>query len=142
MKITLIIISFMISLGVIQAQSHDATAMQKFCEDFALCIEKGNPNKCVKFFDKTYRKEQLKFLNGNKKQFVEEFLAGFNHDGSMITPSIEDIHSFKLEKIHCSSASYCDAIYTLSLKSGLSYSVSATVVILRAKKFGFRGAMG
>ena len=66
-----------ICYGIHAQQNMEISEKQdRFVSDFITSIEAHNRKKVIKKLDKTYRTEQIAFLNGNKEQFLNELLSG------------------------------------------------------------------
>ncbi len=146
-KSIILIISLVIASSVMSQQDVSEKHLRKFCEKFAKAIESGKPEKCLRFFDDKYVKEQHDIiLKGNTLQFVSEFVLGFGQlppeEAGVDLPVFSDISDVKFVDLIYDADGNRMAAYVITLKNGNSYKMHAPIVITGPKNFGFRGAMG
>ena len=84
---------FLFSFLVFGAWCQEIDAKQiDFINQFSEAVSSHNQSKVIKCTDKDYRNEQIDFLGGNKKQFVDELFGGFDiQSGEYINLQLEEI---------------------------------------------------
>lgn len=91
MKFITLFLVFCCHLGLAQQLDQEG---QEFISSFVDAVRAHDQKKVMKHLDKKYRKEQIKFLEGNKEQFINELFAGANEAGTFMTPDFNSIISF------------------------------------------------
>lgn len=76
-KILLLALLFSVSSALHAQQNMEISEKQdRFVKGFIAATEAHNSKKVIKMLDKSYRTEQIAFLNGNKEQFLNELFSG------------------------------------------------------------------
>ncbi len=122
------------------AQEHDMKRIA-FANYFCKAVAEHDQNKVIKLTDKAYRTEQIKFLDGNKSQFVNEFFGGFEiNTNEYINLRLEDIEQIEIVELIDEGGGYLDYIFHISSRG----STIERMLILRktGNKFGFIGSQG
>lgn len=117
---------------------------QKHIHKFVHAVETHSVKKIIKLMNKSYKKEQLAFLNGNKEQFVSELFGG-----SEIDSEEEDYINIVFSEII-----KIEVAEVITLKGGEGYTYifrirdsqhdvfSSLRLIKSGNKYGFVGAVG
>lgn len=131
-------------LGVsthIQAQeiSPDQT---NFVSKFVTAVQKHKRRKVIKMLDKTYRNEQIAFLEGNKDQFLNELFGGEDiSTGKSVFANIEFDKIKKIEIVRCTLLEDEKYQYYFHLIDD-RHDVHAPLLLNTKGKFGFIGSVG
>ncbi|MBL1280745.1 MAG: hypothetical protein COA33_010750 [Fluviicola sp.] len=118
-----------------------ADAQQKYIKQFQEAVMSHSEKKVFKLLDKAYRKEQLKFLQGNRTQLVDEMFGG----SDMETNDFRNIKLANILKIEVAEVihekngmfKYIFRIKTSDFEIFTSLSLNK-----KGKKYGFTGAFG
>ena len=62
-----------------------------FIIDFTEAVNDHNSAKVIKMMNKKYRKDQIRFLKGNKEQFLNELFSGYKN-GVFYNVKFDDIY--------------------------------------------------
>lgn len=112
-----------------------------FVSKFYAAVTSHKSSKVIKCFDKTYRKEQIKFLSGNKEQFVNELFAGTDaNTEKYYNLKLEDIDGIEVFTI--SEQENGDRKYTFHISSGDLLIEQSLILRKTGNKYGFIGAVG
>jgi hypothetical protein len=145
MKNTILIFAIFLST-TLYSQNPSEKDIKTFCNSFANTIVSGDLNNALNYFDPDYKRVQHdEYLAGNTKQFIQEFLAGYNNfccfKRTMRTPSIDNIKSIKLVNIKYTDDQYI-AKFKIELETGKPIKLSTTIVFKSEKEIYFVGAVG
>ena len=140
-RIFLILIFFIGLTNGSLAQKVDEKQKQ-FADKFIAAVDAHSYNGVFKLLDKAYRKEQLKFLEGNKEQLVNELFGGSEMNSDVyVNVKLNDIQSISVEQV-------------VTLKGGQGYTylfriqtkekeiLGSILLKKRGKKYGFVGSVG
>ena len=120
--------------------------VEKHCKKFIECIMSGKLKKSLAYFAPEYVKKQHDgFLNGRTNQFLREFLAGMSITENMyiVPENLTDIEVIKIKETRITpDINEANAIFEIKLITGKTYSVEVLLLIERANKLYFWGAMG
>ena len=112
-----------------------------YVNKFYLAVKTHKQSKVIKLMDKNYSKEQIKFLGGNKEQFVNELFSGNDiESGEYINLKLVDIENIEIDEIHVLEGG--DRKYIFNVKSGELLVRCSLVLHKTGKKYGFIGAVG
>lgn len=114
-----------------------------FTNDFVAAVADHSEKKTMKHLDKTYRKEQLAFLKGNKEQLVNELFGGQDLADSdkYLNFKISEITKIEIiEVIQLKGTTECTYIFKVKRVDQEIY--ASLRLIVKGKKFGFEGARG
>ncbi len=117
------------------------TEHQKVVHLFINGVKNHSEKDILKAMDKKYRKEQIKFLKGNKKQFIDELFGGedlttHEYENQSLN-TIEDIELYSI--IKDKEGNYKYIFKSLSADSEILFTLFLTK---RGLKYGFEGARG
>lgn len=143
MKAHIVYILFSVILFGSNAQAQKPTAGEtEHVNKFIEAVNSHNQNGVFKLLDKKYRKEQLKFLGGNKEQLVNELFGGSELNSDVyINVKLAEIESIEINSaIVLKGGEGTTWMFTLKTKEK---EVICTILMVKSgKKFGFVGAMG
>ena len=147
MKILTTIVLIFAFAGLSIGQQVKSKDIKKFCKGFTTAVNKHDLDACLKYFDNDYRVAQHdKFLGGNTKQFVEEFLAGYSEklapDGNMYVPDFDNIDNIELVAIDFADDNQCYVVFSITLKSENYFEATVMIYYYSKSNMGFVGAMG
>lgn len=147
MKIISVLLVFLAMSGLSTAQTVNDKDIENFCKGFVKTVNKHDMKASLGYFDTNYRIEQHdKFLEGNTKQFVEEFLSGYSDEiqsiGVLYVPDFYEIKKIKLSGIDFVDDNICYVVFEIRMNSGNSYVMAAHILFQSKSNMGFVGAMG
>lgn len=103
-------------------------------------VENHKKNGVFKVLDKSYKNEQLKFLKGNKEQFLNELFSGEDIvTKDYQTPKFDEIVSIEVSSIIALKEGGYTYIFKVSTKN---YTIYSTLLLTEEKKAGFVGSVG
>lgn len=138
-KILFAIVFLSYSFGFAQTQISDA--QQKYVQAFITAVKEHNQKKTIKLLDKDYRKEQIKFLGGNKDQFVDELFSGTSiGDGPFVVFDFENILSIEVAEVIDYENGEME--YIFRIKDSTNDALCSLFLKKKEKKYGFVGAVG
>lgn len=139
MKFLTLFLVFCCHLGLSQQLDQEG---QEFIASFVDAVRDHDQKKVMKHLDKKYRKEQVKFLGGNKEQFINELFAGANEAGTFMTPDFNSIISFS--QIDVKEISGEIPTYEVGFEVDIpDYILYSTLILVRKKKkYVLIGAVG
>lgn len=115
---------------------------QKYIRDFTSAVSNHNSKKVIKLLDKTYRKEQLTFLEGNKKQFINELFSGYEIDSdNYVNVAFTEILSFTVVEVIKLKGGE-GYTYIFNIKYGNVDIYCSLLLKQKGNKYGFVGAVG
>jgi len=112
-----------------------------FVNKFIAAVEAHDQDAVLSMTDKNYRKEQLKFLEGRKEQFINELFGGvdiMNED--YINTKFLDI--LKIEVAEIVPKENGNSEYVFLIRAGHHELLKSLLLKKSKNKFGFIGAMG
>lgn len=115
---------------------------QEFLASFTDAVKSHDSKSVLKHVDKKYLKGQIKFLNGNKEQFLNELLAGQNEVGKFMTPDFEaiiDILLVDMQEIEGEIPTY-EVGFEVDIPDYILY--STLLLVKKKKKYVLIGAVG
>jgi hypothetical protein len=138
-RITLLFIFMAIGFGSF-AQEIDMNRI-KFVNDFYTAVVAHDQSKVIKMTEKGYRKEQIKFLDGNKDQFVNELFSGMDVNGDeYVNTTFNQITNIELIDVH--PRGEVDWEYVFHITAGDRMIERALLLRQTGKKYGFIGSQG
>lgn len=141
MKVKQLLSIFMLSLSLSVHAQQVAESQNIFVMDFLQCIENHDSKALLKKLDKKYRKEQLRFLGGNKVQFINELFSGYlGSSDTFITPDFEELAQCTVEEIKYTEDGR--VVYRFLCQCRDTYLGFELTLVQRGKKYGFVGAVG
>ncbi len=112
-----------------------------FVNNFVAAAQEHNYKKVFKHLDKSYRKEQKKFLKGNKTQLMDELFGGTEIDGDKyIGIPISEI--IKIEVAEVESMEDGSYTYIFRVRDANHDILASLTLVKKGKRFGFVGAVG
>ena len=112
-----------------------------FVKKFHKAVVAHKQSKVIKLTDKGYRKEQIKFLNGNKEQFVDELFGGIDiHTEEYINVKLSEIENIEIQDVF--DRGNGDWEYVFHVKAGEWLIKRSLFLHQRGKKYGFIGSQG
>ncbi len=113
----------------------------KIVQTFLTGVNEHSNAKVLKSMDKNYRKEQIKFLNGNKEQFINELFGGEDlNTHKYMNQVFEKIQKFELYSIIKDKQG--NYKYIFRSQDGQSDILITLFLSKEGKKYGFEGARG
>lgn len=139
MKPTLLIIAILLLIPVASLRAQDElTEVQKFANSFIEAVAEHDYKKVWKHLDKTYRKQQSKFLAGNKKRMMDELFSG--EDGKKwVTIDIEEVTKIEIAEVEENEDG---TFYYVFRVRTTKYDVYSGLILKTIPKLGFEGASG
>lgn len=138
-RFTLVFIFFSLILSV-SAQEIDQKRID-FVNKFYKAVVSHKKSKVIKCTDKDYRKEQIKFLGGNKQQFVDELFGGFDIETKeYVNLKLIDIENIEVQDVHDLESGGWEYVFHVKSKGRTT---KLTLGLKKSgKKYGFIGAVG
>ena len=138
MKPTLLIIALLlIPVAALRAQD-ELTESQKFANSFLDAVMEQDYKKVWKHLDKTYRKQQTKFLAGNKKRMMDELFSG--EDGKKwVTIAVDEVTKIEVAEVEDRGDG---TIYYVFRVRTHEYDIFTGLLLKTEPKLGFEGASG
>lgn len=113
----------------------------EFVNGFIAAVESHNMNAVIKMTDKEYRKEQLKFLEGRKEQFINELFGGVDlMTDKYVNTRFADILKIEVAEIIPQENGYFE--YIFRIRDGEHDLTKSLLLKTTKNKFGFIGSMG
>ena len=135
---------FLLSLSLISksALSQEISNEQiAFVNYFIVSIETHNQKATLKCTDKTYRKEQLKFLDGRKEQFINELFGGVDiMTNEYVNTRYDNILKVEVAEIIPQGEGFFE--YVFRIRDGEHDLQKSLILSSMNGKFGFIGSMG
>jgi hypothetical protein len=137
MKKLLFLFLFFFSIQALHAQSE---AQHAFVRSFLESVAQHDSKAVIQHLDKAYRKAQIKFLNGNTTQFLDELLNGTDiGTGEWVNIRFADITRIEVaEVVEMEDGNY---EYIFRVRTGTADILSGLLLHV-GKKFGFEGSRG
>lgn len=142
MKITHLTILFYLFLGSLPLQAQEISEEQKhFVNHFISVVEAHQLKATLKCTDKIYRKEQLRFLEGRKEQFVNELFGGMDlNTNSYVNTRFNDILKIEVAEIIPQEDGSFEYIFRIRDEK---HDLLKSLLLRKTKnRFGFIGSMG
>lgn len=116
---------------------------KKFANSFIEAVGQNNSKKVIKMMDKAYRKEQLKNLNGNKEQFVNELFGGEDlKDNSVyVNMKLNEITRIEIAEVIPLKGSN-EFNYIFRVRNDRFDILSTLLMKKKGRKYGFVGSFG
>lgn len=114
----------------------------EFVNEFVDAVESHNSKKVLKLLDKTYRKEQLGFLNGNKDQLVNELFGGVDQttdEYTYVNTVFSDILKIEVAEIIPLKEGGFNYIFRIR---DSEHDILKSLLLVVKPKFGFVGSRG
>ena len=112
-----------------------------FVNKFNNAVVAHKQGKVIKLTDKGYRSEQVKFLDGNKEQFVNELFGGIDiHTELYINLKLTDIENIEVQDVF--NRGNGDWEYVFLIKSGEVIVERSLLLRQTEKNYGFIGSQG
>ncbi len=143
MKTSLLAILFLLIGMNVSAQSEISQKQIDFANKFIQAVGDHDQKKVIKMLDKEYRKEQLAFLNGNKKQLVDELFGGEDMKDPSVYANIKLENVLKIEIAEVIPLKGNNKYnYIFRVRDGQFDILTTLILKKKGKKFGFVGAFG
>lgn len=112
-----------------------------FVKQFYIAVVAHKQSKVIKLMDKGYRKEQIKFLGGNKEQFVNELFGGIDiHTEQYVNLKLTDIENIEIQDVFDRGNGEWE--YIFHIKAGELLIKRSLWLNQSGKKYGFIGTSG
>ncbi len=111
-----------------------------FANAFVEVVTSHKRGRILKKIDKKYRKEQIKFLDGNKVQFIDELFGG----SDLMTAKWININMLDIQKIEIAEVQKVDDgyRYIFRIRDGKHDLLSSLLLMKQNGKFAFIGGSG
>ena len=143
MRNYLLIFFSILLLGNISFSQENAinVKQQKHIAKFLKYSISHNNKKIFKLLDKTYRKEQLTFLKGNKTQLIDDLFSGMDIDNeNFINMGLENILKIEVAEVIKNKDNTYKYIFRVR---DSEHDILFSLPLKKTKnKYGFIGAMG
>lgn len=139
---TLFIILFIAGIFSVNSIGQEISENQiSFVNKFIDAVESHDMNVVLKMTDKQYRKEQLKFLEGRKEQFINELFGGYDlMNDNFVNTRFANILKIEVAEIIPQENGYFE--YIFRIRDG-EHDITCSLLLKNVKnKFGFIGAVG
>lgn len=112
-----------------------------YVKAFVESVQLHQNNKTLKLMQRTYRKDQIRFLDGNKEQFLDELFAGEDMLGAgFVSFNYDEITSFEVAEVI--PLDNGDFNYIFRVKDGKHDALCNLVLEFDGKNYRFVGASG
>ena len=112
-----------------------------FVNKFIASIESHNLDATLKCTDMDYRKEQLKFLEGRKEQFIDELFGGVDMlTDKYVNTRFVNILRIEVAEIIPQESGYF--AYVFRIRDGEHDLIKSLLLKKSKNKYGFIGSMG
>lgn len=134
-------------IGVLLALSSSAQDVEteriEFVKKFEAAVMAHDQAAVIKLTDKGYRKAQIKFLDGDKTQFVDELLGGVDiFTDEYINVKLADIHEVNVIEVSEDGAGNGEWVCVFQIRAG-PHTISRSLLLRKdGTKFGFIGSQG
>lgn len=134
-------ILFLFCCGLTYSQTVDDEG-QSFIHSFEHAVKDHDDKSVMKLLDKKYRKQQLKFLKGNKDQFLNELFSGENEAGDYLNPDFRTINTITLVDVKEIEGDL--PTYEVGFEVDIpDYTLYSTLILVKMKnKYVLIGAVG
>ena len=112
-----------------------------FVNKFYKAVVSHKQGKVIKLMDKAYRKEQIKFLDGNKEQFVNELFGGVDiNSKKYVNLKLTEIENIEIQDVFDRGTDEWE--YVFHVKAGDRMVKRSLMLRKSGKKYGFIGSQG
>ncbi len=135
------ILLIFVSLGFWSSAQEIDLKRIDFVNKFYMTVVAHKQSKVIRMTDKGYRKEQIKFLDGNKEQFVNELFGGVDiHTEEYINVKFSEIENIEIQDVFDRGDG--DWEYVFHVKTG-EYLIKLPLLLRKTgRKYGFIGSKG
>lgn len=137
MKKSLFILLLLFAVQHVRAQSE---AQHEFVRSFVENVSQHNSKAVMMQMEKSYRKAQLAFLDGNTEQFLDELLNGTDI-GTMEWVGIRFVEILRIEVAEVVELEDGNFEYIFRVRTS-NADILSRLLLHVGKKFGFEGARG
>ena len=116
-------------------------SQQKYIRKFTNAVSKRSEKEIFKLLDKKYRKEQLKFLSGNRTQLINELFGGSDLETNDYR-NIKFSHILKIEVAEVIREKNGMYKYIFRIKTSDFEIFTSLLLNKKGKKYGFTGPVG
>lgn len=123
------------------SQDKESSKQKKFLHKFEHAVKDHNQRRVLSAMEKSYYKEQLSFLKGNKEQFVNELFGGNEVGGeTYINIRFIEITNIEISEIIPLKEGGFTCIYRIK---DAQHEVYVTLQMVKTgRKYGFKGPVG
>lgn len=137
MKQVVFICALLVAFGA-QAQELDQRQIQ-FVNQFVKAVESHHWKKVYRCLDRDYRKEQTKFLSGNKEQLVNELFGGMDDSEFVVIP-VNEVLKCEVAEVEQNSDGLYNYIFRIR---DTKHDIYASLqLVKKGRRYGFVGASG
>ncbi len=142
-RVLLLFICLFVTLGA-QAQEKKPSMQRKvFVKQFLKHVCDNNDRKVRKCLNKNYRKEQTKFLGGNRKQLLDELFSGLDDAAETHVIPFDDIASIEIYEVaEITVEDKIAWVYVFKVSDGVHTILAPLLLEKYFGSFGFIGARG
>ena len=140
-NIQYLLLLFVISFTNLSKAQEVSDAQIAFVNKFIAAIEAHDMEATLNCTDKSYRKEQLKFLEGRKEQFINELFGGVDIiTEEYVNTRFANITKIEVAEIIEQEDGYFEYIFRIR---DVEHDLLKSLLLRKIKnKFGFIGSMG
>ena len=140
-NIQFLILSVVLTLTNVLNAQEVSDAQIAFVNKFITKVQAHDLKETLKCTDQAYRKEQLKFLEGRKEQFVNELFGGVDiFTGEYVNTRFVNILKIEVAEIIDHGDGYFE--YIFRIRDGEHDLLKSLILRKTKNKFGFIGSMG
>ena len=137
MKKAFLLFVLLVTVQLVSAQSE---AQHTFIHSFLENVTQHQDQAIINQMEKSYRKEQLKFLGGNTAQFLNELLSGTDiNSGEWTNIQFDDILRIEVAEVVEQADGNFEYIFRIRTESA---DLLCSLLLHVGKRFGFEGARG
>ena len=112
-----------------------------FVNRFKNAVTAHNKKAIYRLLDKQYRKEQKRFLGGNKQQLLDELFGGYQWEGdTFVVITIDTVQEIEIAEISVTENGFWE--YVFRIRSGSHDITVPLLLVKKRKRYGFVGAVG
>lgn len=112
-----------------------------FVNKFVAAVDNNDVKKTYTFLDTKYRKEQTRFLNGNKEQLVNELFSGTGmDDDTFVVIPVTEVLRIEVAEIEPNEDG--SFVYIFRVRDSEHDILASLTLIKKGRRFSFVGAVG
>ncbi len=143
--IRFLVIFIVLTGNTLFAQEHTEQDRMDFIIEFTEAVNDHDSKKVIKMMNKTYRKNQIRFLKGNKEQFLNELFSGYKN-GEFYNVKFDEIYECLFSELSEDQDGNTICYFILTEQEFDGEEAEEIYVdlllIFKKRKWGFVGASG